>query len=532
MSDTDPSASFESQLSAALAAADDEGRLPPKLARQMRQAIAKVRTQGRLCVNAGLDNSLALFESLPRHVQRAVLGAIVDDDRWRLRGHELGSWYVLLLRLLWTLRLWVHSLPAPGSPLLRVTKELCDILAYGARKGPALLVYAWHRQRLRWHTQFSARPTVAAMLSLGGIEPRDLAVCYARDIPQDSRYRGFWHDPTRHHTVGVVLGVDLLPTPEGCWFAESNLDPAQRPERSALYDRDPFVFNLLEFAQRSGYQHVVVLHSDSSGIDKAMARQYEEGAKARSIKLTLVERINVPRSRYTRSYGIPPVDLDRTLVARLTSYPTALDDLFGSKPASNRALGLYQQHQPDRDLLLPATSSEPLIVEFTPLDPFPNLVYKLPDLDQGRGVYFVKAKSAAHAREVLSDAMRSRARGRGFQERLIRTLARPSGLYQRYVRSAMLAARRLYIVRAHVLITPQAIEFLSAHRVVCGDSVPPYLPAGIVLDPRPYLVNFAAGGHYEQVPREEEPGVIKAALAIGRGLKWAAKYGFIYTSHE
>lgn len=107
-----------------------------------------------------------------------------------------------------------------------------------------------------------------------------------------------------------------------------------------------------------------------------------------------------------------------------------------------------------------------------------------------------------------------------------KTLGSQCGIFQPYLKSSLLRDRRLYIVRAHVFLAPGHIEFLSAHRVVAGQPVPKHLEPGIVCDPSPYLVNFSSGGHYALVPSSEEPAVIKAAMAAGRGLAWAAEYGF------
>jgi hypothetical protein len=86
--------------------------------------------------------------------------------------------------------------------------------------------------------------------------------------------------------------------------------------------------------------------------------------------------------------------------------------------------------------------------------------------------------------------------------------------------------RRLYIVRAHVLVSPSGVRFLSAHRVVSGRSVPDRLPMGVISDPSPYLVNYSAGSWYEVVPPDEEPHLARAAEAVGRGIAWAFEYGF------
>jgi hypothetical protein len=53
----------------------------------------------------------------------------------------------------------------------------------------------------------------------------------------------------------------------------------------------------------------------------------------------------------------------------------------------------------------------------------------------------------------------------------------------------MLPGCRLYIMRAHVLLTSIGDHLLLARRVVSGSPVPESLPLGLMRDPRPYLVN-------------------------------------------
>jgi hypothetical protein len=515
----------------AICGVDESGRLSDEAALTLRTALAETPKDERDRLQVDLVPSLGPFVSLPVHAQNAVVQAIVEHDSWRTRGHELGTWHTAMLRGLWRLKDWIHGLKPANSRILGAARQVSDVLAFGARKGPAQAIYLIRDRWLSVKGRTAARPTLGAALSFSGFQPPDLAVCFATGIPQREKYRGYWNDQSRHNTVGIVAGVDFVPTNQGCWYVESNLDLAQRPERSALYDRDPFVFNLLDFAARHGYSRLVVLDNNSSGVDPAMASQYEAGAKERHLNLTLVDRVNTPGAHRTRSYGIPPIRDDDTLVVRLKSYPTSLDDLFNLKRACNRALELYQATTDDSDLLLPETNADPILAEIDPDDPYPNVVYKLPELDQARGVYFLKAKSPEHAREMADQAVRSSTH-RGLQERILFSMASMSGLFQHYVRSPLLSDRRLYIIRAHVLITPVGVELLSAHRVVSGTGVPNSLPFGAVEDTRPYLVNFSANGRYEIVPSDEESTVRRAALAVGRGLAWAAEYGFETTGAE
>jgi hypothetical protein len=378
---------------------------------------------------------------------------------------------------------------------------------------------------MNWQGKFSLHPTLPAILKLLQIKPRDFAVCYAQNIPQLEAYRGFYHEASRHNTYSVVIGIDLLPTPEGYWYVESNLNFGMSYTRTALYDSDPFVANLIEFASEQGYRHLMIVNNTSSYVNRVMAKQFEEMAKARKIKLTIVEDAYLPKSDYIQSFSIPSLAEDGTLVVRTKFYRTSLDYLFQNKRASCRAIEMYKQCSSDPELLLPITSAEPQLDKVDKDDPFPNLVYKLPEKDEGKGLIFLKAESPDHAQRLLSEAIRMN-HARGLTDRLYSLIEDRKGIFQSYVRSLLLKGRRLYKIRAHVLLSPIGVKFLSAHSVISGFTVPEHLPFGVVKDPRPYLVNLSSSSEYAILSSEEESAVVKSALSVAKGLSWAAAYGF------
>jgi hypothetical protein len=363
------------------------------------------------------------------------------------------------------------------------------------------------------------------MLALAQLQPKHFAVCYAQGVPQPAAFRGFWHDPARQKTVGVMLGLDLLPSADGWWFLESNLDSALREERSALYHRDPLVANLLEFIRAKGYQHLIVMTNSTAPVNKQMASQYEEDAAAQKIRLTVLEDTFLQRGTYRQRYGVQAVPEEGTLVVRKNYYPISLDHLFHDKLASRRALVLSKQCSAEPTLRLPPTGLQPTLDGIDPDDPFPNLVYKDPEGACGKDVRFLKALSTEHAHALIREAQGLCAPEAPLARLKKRIRPRP-GIFQPFVRSTMLPGRHLYIVRAHVLLTPIGTHFLSAHRVVSRSPVPEHLSPGLVQDPMPYLVNYSAGSKYELVPPEEEPAVVTAALAVAEGLSWAAAYSF------
>ena len=503
---------------------DASGRVSRDVARVSLAAIRRAAPPECAAVFLHPERHFGPFDQLAPAAQRGMLRALSDTDANRLRGREPRGWYLTLLRSLFRLRGRVHARkhkPRSGS----VAQQLADTVAFAARRAPSELSQGLERLRSRMSARLGQSPKLSALIGAARLDVRPLAVCYARRIPQPESCRGYWHDTAAMRTIGVAAGIDLLPTDEGYRYVECNINFAQRAERSAMYEIDPYVENMLDFAAGKGYRRLVVVDSATNGIDPATARGFERGAAARNLELTIVDRENVPESKYLRRYGLPPVDTVETLMVRTRSYPIALDYVADMKRASMRALGLYQATRQEPDLLLPESGPEPVLGAIGPNEPFPNVVYKLPEVDQARGVYFLKADSAEHARSILGEAMR-RAAGRTLLARLDRMTHGRDGIWQAFYKSRMGPGRRLHMVRAHVLITPVGVRFLSAHRVIAGKPVPDKLPPGVIADPSPYLVNYSAGSRYEIVPDDEAPAVARAAEAAGRGLAWAFEYGF------
>lgn len=264
--------SFVSAMSQALCHLDKDGRMTAEDVCILRQAIAKIPNGRRLSGVVELNKYFGPFESLSVEAQHPILRAIMDDERWRMAGYDLCGWHFAITRIMQTL--YLKLLQYRLSRMAGLIHLLADV----ARKGPRWMLHAIYRRQLRWKGKFYRRPTLEAVLNISGTEPWNFAVCYARNIPQPVRYRGFWHDLSRHNTVGVVLGIDLIPTPEGFWYAESNLNCGPMPERTALYNHDPFVSNLLDFVKEQGYRHLVVMADNFQYVDKLMAKQYKEGA--------------------------------------------------------------------------------------------------------------------------------------------------------------------------------------------------------------------------------------------------------------
>src|SRR5262249_26480709 len=156
-------------------------------------------------------------------------------------------------------------------------------------------------------------------------------------------------------------------------------------------------------------------------------------------------------------------------------------------------------------------------------------VYKMPDRDRGTGIVFLKTSSLDSARELVTREA-DRTQPARFSERLGERVSRmfddQHGVFQPYIVGSMLEGRRLYYVRAHVLLTAVGPQYLSAHRIVGPTAVPSELSDGIVEDRSPYFWKFVTGATFERLPPDEESRAEKAALGVARGLSAAVTYGF------
>src|SRR4051812_28427387 len=149
------------------------------------------------------------FESLPPERRRRIVRAVAAEDRWRTAGYELGNAHAAAVR-------GVRSLAARVR--VRPASELFRFLVSAIQSGPARGVHAIYRASRRLARPLSRDAEFLRSIAETGVRPWDLAVRYAAGIPQPVRLRGYWHDAARRQTVGIVLGMDFIPSPEGCWF--------------------------------------------------------------------------------------------------------------------------------------------------------------------------------------------------------------------------------------------------------------------------------------------------------------------------
>ena len=516
-------------IAAGLRELDRAGRLPAATAREL---IARVRAHpARATLSPGYLTEAVLgpFAELPEAARAGILAAIARRDRLRLAGLEFGPSFLRLLRTMWRVKLRMSVRARRGGRLARAGSAAVDVVCYSARKLPGRALTAARRRLLETIGRSGHGRSLATLLASAGLDESDLVVSFARGVPQEPRYRAYWDDRPRNRTVAKLIGVDLVPGRDGgFWFVESNVTPALVPERSRLYEQDPLVDGLIEPARDGGYRRLVYLDNSSDGVDPLLARRLAAGAAAAGLGLEIVNLPNVPQATYRRSYGIPDDEHGPgtgTLVINARAYPISLDRMLAFKAFTYEILGAYKAGHDEPDLRLPAWSRRPVVTAAGDRRPFPTLVYKLPGVDQGQGLAFVKARDQEHAMALaaeVADAIGSSTT----KDRVAKLAVNRNGLWQAYVVPRFATGRRPYVVRAHVLLSARGVRLLSAHRVVSAVEVPDELPVGVVADPKPYVVNRSTGGAYAVVPPDEEVSVRRAAVAVGRGFAAAVERAF------
>ena len=500
--------------------------LPWATARRLIGQIKSNAAPAELSPQYLAESVLGPFAGLPLPAQAGIVASIRRRDRGRAKDLEFGPGFAGLLRTLWRLKLWLKPHARRWGSLLKAISVAVDAVCFASRRLPGHLRQTTQRTWFRLAGGIGRTRSLGAILYHAGLEEADLAVSFARALPQEPPYRSYWDELSRNRTIAKLIGIDLLPGRDGFWFIESNVNPALVEERSILYRTDPLIETMIATAREGGYRRLIYLDNHADGIDPAFAGRLTAEAAATGLELQIHNMLNVPTDAFARSYGLTDDGASNVLVVQPRAYRSCLDRILTFKTFSYAVLEEFKSEHDEPDLLLPAWGRRPVLEAAGDDESFPNLVYKQPNLDQGQGLVFVKARDQGHALSLAS-SIPSAIKKTTLKDRLAGLAADPDALWQSYVVPRFAEERRPYVVRAHVLLSPRGPQFLSAHRVVSRINVPRRLDFGIVADARPYLVNRSFGGTYARVPTDEERLVRQAALAVCRGLAQAVERAFV-----
>lgn len=353
-------------------------------------------------------------------------------------------------------------------------------------------------------------------------------------IEQPRRHLGFWHDASRHSSVGLHLGIDVLETQDGYAVIEVNLDAAMRPPRRVLYQApiDPIFDVIAAKASSLGYSRVVFCHRmwTAEARSEVLAAGREHGIETIAAAMRYLDSGSTPLA------GLPRRLPEDTFFVFFNGRHSSLDYWIHNKYVSASWLGesLDATRGDGPRVFVPASSSEPMLPEPFPPPEFPNLVVKLPGSDRGKGILMGRFLDLDHLRSELGlkggsslprqmrETIRQRIEQKLFQE------GQP--IYQQFVPPRTTVDGNPYIFRVHILVSPVCTEFLSAHKVVADQKLADSpLSPGLVGDPGRFIVNYSRGASYVGLEPGEDESIRAIASSMGKAIQHGIEKKFVTT---
>lgn len=500
-------------LRAAMARTEDSGRLPHSEVARLRR-LAEAMRESAACPGTPAE-LFGAWSSLPAPIQTHLRRAVERDVAGEFRALLQVPVMDLPLRLLLTVmkRLW-NSGRKRSHTLLEHLFQITSTRPARLRASASML---WAAARWR----LSARPPVVSLLGYLGRAPVWLAGDYVTDVFVAARHRGYLYDRGRNVVSGYVIGLDLVPATDGVWCVESNLN-AGLPGGIDSFSGE-IVSESMTLAEEMGARRVYWVGGSRAPVNSKILKSLAEAAERPGMETFVLEDPRLPTQsdlpegvpRPLRGLGPPwPIPED-SLVLRVRGYGSGADGIVAGKDHFLRCLASGLELTGDSGVRVPLMTAEPRFA--APVGPgFPNLVYKYPDEDRGRGVFFLRARDRAHAVKLAHEVDRRK----GWH----------GGLFQPFVPSLLRPGRRVQHLRTMLLLTPVGVRYLSVVRLESSRAVPERLPDGVVPDTGHFACNLALGGVRTLPEREEIGDVIRATLAVGEALRALLERGFVVES--
>jgi hypothetical protein len=507
------SADLRHTVESALRGVDERGAFRPEDVPLLRDAVEGRATEARLPDHPA--EVLGSWETLPLPA-RSALRRVAEAEITRVMDfYPRGRMWPSLVASYFT-----------AEEILKRRKALPRVVANGGRwasrawYGPVRLRERLYGLRRRQAWKSGRDVTVADLLEALGRRPRWLLGDYATGVRVDPRCRGFYWNRNRNVAFGYLIGIDLIPSPDGVWCVEANLNTAFNQQRRDVLDPEPAVETLFSTAREMGARHVRWYDMDRSETRLWLMEELREAAHASGMTLDIRESYLIPRrndlpagTSRPGKYVTSPVDLpDDTLVLRRNKYEVGSDFVVSNKGPFIRAVHGELSRRGNSRARVPVMSADPAAVFRNGEAGLPNLVYKYPDSGKGQGVYFLRVNEPGRARDIARE--------------IDRKSGEPPGLFQPFVCSRVLPGRRIYDVRCELFITPMGARHVFSIRREATQSLPDTLGEGLVKGEGVFTSNLATGGRFAPLDPEEEEELRSAALAIGEALIGALNQTF------
>ncbi len=489
----------------ALRHVDNAGFFPAEVLSPLREAVTGRSPEVRLPDHP--VEILGPWEGLPPPAQKALRRAVEDEITRAMDYHPRGRVWPSMIGGLYTVDRILKGLNFPSRGLRYGEKWAAHAWA-----GPSNLRERLYDHRRRWVWENGRMVSVRDLLAGLGRRPRWLLGDYMTGVGVDPRCRGFHHDRSRNVTFGYLIGIDLIPSPDGVWCVEANLSTAFNQDRRDALDPEPSVEALFQVASEIGARHVGWHDQQWSEVQLWLIQELEEAARKSGMTVDIREGYRIPRRsdlppgiRPPRKFVTsPPKVPENTLVLRRNSYSVGTDFVVSNKEPFIRGVEQELRSSGDARVRVPMMSGNPEDVLHPSEDGLPNLVYKYPGFGKGEGVFFLRVDDSAQALAVTRE--------------LDLSSGEPPGLFQPFVCSRLLPGRRVYDVRCELFITPLGARHVFSIRREAMRPLPETLDEGLVKTQGVFTSNLATGGRFAPLDPGEEDEIREAALAIGEAL--------------
>ncbi|WP_437283010.1 hypothetical protein WME90_21275 [Sorangium sp. So ce375] len=340
-------------------------------------------------------------------------------------------------------------------------------------------------------------------------------------VAQHPRFASHVEDRANNAMVAMHVGVDLIRDRGRYYVLENNIGPSINERRRALYDLplDPIVSGMVQQATGMGFKRLVPI---------ALRWKDFHLAEFRAAEARFGVRVDpavcpLPRERVRRIVGLPvPLEPDTLYVVHNGLWTSAIRFIDNKWLMSRWLAQALELLFPDTNLALPRTREELMspLVDNGPR--WPNLIVKLADGQRSERVVAARFETEQQAREALGLVPGGSPPPRLRQSLLDMLIGRDRMLFQDFIPPELDAAGCAQMIRLHMLVSPSASSFLSAHLRVARMLVPERVPSGLLEDGTAYIFNEA---EYRLLP----PGYEDEIRAVADQLSQAMHFGIAKT---
>ena len=492
-------------LRAAVRRIDQEGFFSPRDVGPVRRAVKILMEEG-----PQPEHPVALFgawKDLPPGVQSALRTLAESEISGTMRYHPQGLLWPRLIGGLYTL---VRALRRWGT-LPGLSRWLEKWAARGWSAPMNRRETRYDRARRRSWEQ-GDRVSVADLLSALGLRPSWLLADFLTDVRVDPRCRGFQVDSARNAVMGYLIGIDLIPAPDGVYCVEANLNTAFNTTRRKFLDPEPAVDALVQAALEAKVRNIQWIDMDWAESPWWLIEDLFRAAGKAGLEAEIQEGYRILH-RERRPPGVPHARKRRmtsrrlpgnTLVLRRNSFRVGPDFMVSNKGPFVRGVRAALRASNDTRVLVPNMARDPAEVFVAPKTGLPNLVYKYPAMGKGTGVHFLRVQDPGEA-EMLA-------------RRLDAKLGESPGLFQPFVCSRLLPGRRIYDIRSELIITPLEARHVVSFRREASRPLPVQVGDGLVEGAGVFTSNLATGGTFAYLSQDDEDEILPAAIAAGEAL--------------